>query len=86
MESMETIIVEVRMGVSGVVRDFALPAHVRIGVLMADLAELIEQSFPELQMDKENPMLLDAERECPLQRSLTLAQAGIRDGARLIFV
>ena len=86
MDSTETIITEVCIGITGAVCDFVLPAHVPIGTLITDLVVLAEQAFPGLRMDTQNPMLLDAERTVPLCAQLTLAQAGIRDGSRLIFI
>lgn len=86
MDSTETVITEIRIGITGRVCDFVLPAHVAVSKLVTDLVALTEQAFPEVQVDRQAPMLLDVERQRPLPGELTLAQSGVRDGSRLMLV
>lgn len=83
---METIIVEICIASTGMVADFMLPAHVQLSKLIGELARLIEQHFQETSFAKEAPMLCDMATRQFLPENQTLAQAGIRDGHRLMIV
>lgn len=83
---METIIVEICIGITGNVADFVLPAHVPVESLTGEIINLVEQAFPWLVFDKTQPLLCDGEKGCVIPGHLTLAQAGIRDSSRLLLV
>lgn len=83
---METIIVEICIGITGSVSDFVLPAHVPVESLVGEIIKLVEQAFPWITYDKEQPLLCDSEKGCVIPGHLTLAQAGIRDSSRLLLV
>ncbi|MGN0996874.1 MAG: EsaB/YukD family protein [Candidatus Ventricola sp.] len=83
---METIIVEICIGVTGSVSDFVLPAHVPVQALIGEIIKLIEQAFPYLTFDTELPLLYDSERKTAIPMQLTLAQAGVCDSSRLLLV
>ena len=83
---METIIVEICIGITGSISDFVLPAHVPVKALTGEIVKLVEQAFPWITFDKELPLLCDGERGTIISGELTLAQAGIRDSARLLLV
>lgn len=83
---METIIVEIIIGVSGDLVDFVLPVHVPAAELLPDVIRLIEQTHPTLRMDKQTPVLCDQTDGRMLHPALTLAQSGVRMGHRLLLV
>ena len=83
---METIIVEICIGSIGTVADFMLPAHVQVSKLIGELARLIEQHFPETTFAQEQLFLCDMASQQMIPENQTLAQAGIRDGHRLMIV
>ncbi len=83
---MENIIVEIYIAPVGETADFMLPAHVEVRKILSDLTRLVEQVYQQITYAGEQPLLccLDDERIIPL--NLTLAQAEIKDGHRLILV
>lgn len=81
---METIIVEIIIGASGDIVDFALPAHVPLSGMLSDIIRLIEQTHPALLIDKASPMLCDVTNGRMLHPHLTLAQSGVSPGHRLL--
>ncbi len=83
---METIIVEICIGITGCVSDFVLPAHVPVESLISEIIKLVEQAFPWLTFDKQMPLLCDSEKGRVIPGHLTLAQAGICDSSRLLLV
>ena len=83
---METIIVEICIASTGTVADFMLPAHVQVSKLIGELARLIEQYYQETTFASETPMLCDMNTRRYVPENQTLAQAGIRDGHRLMIV
>lgn len=83
---METIIVEICIGITGNVEDFVLPAHVPVQALTGEIIKLVEQAFPWIAFDKELPLLCDGEKGNIIPGHLTLAQAGIRDSSRLLLL
>lgn len=83
---METIIVEVCIGITGCVTDFILPAHVPVSALIEEIARLTEQVFPEITFGNERPLLCDLQSNSIISTHLTLAQANVRDGSRLLLV
>ena len=83
---METIIVEICIGLNGVVSDFMLPAHVPVGKLIHEIVQLVEQVFPEITFGAQTPLLFSTASSAAIPAELTLAQAGVRDSNRLILV
>lgn len=83
---METIIVEICLAATGRVVDFMLPAHVTLEAMMGSLVSLVEQAFQELTYQGGRPMLCDLTTGNVIAPSFTLAQAGVRDGHRLLLV
>lgn len=83
---METIIVEICIGLNGVVSDFMLPAHVPVEKLIRELVPLVEQVFQEITFGGQTPMFFSQTSGCSIPPELTLAQAGVRDSHRLILV
>lgn len=83
---METIIVEICIGITGNVSDFVLPAHVPVQTLICELIKLIEQVFPYITFDHETPILYEMEKGWPIPLHQSLAQAGVRDSSRLLLV
>lgn len=83
---METVIVEICMGITGSVSDFILPAHVPVAALISELIKLIEQVYPHITFDRDMPILYEMEKGLPIPMNATLAQAGIRDSSRLLLV
>jgi len=83
---METIIVEICIGITGNVSDFVLPAQVPVETLTGEIIKLAEQAFPWITFDTALPMLCDSEKGRVIPGNLTLAQAGIRDSSRLLLL
>jgi len=83
---METIIVEICIGVNGVVSDFMLPAHVPVSKLLRELVSLVEQVYQEITFSGETPMLCSLTSGAIIPMDLTLAQAGVRDSHQLMLI
>lgn len=83
---METIIVEICIGINGVSSDFMLPAHVPVGKLIRELVSLVEQVFQEITFSGETPLLCSLTSGAVIPQDMTLAQAGVRDSHRLMLV
>ena len=83
---METIIVEINIAASNENTEFILPAHVKIEALLPAIVRLVEQTHQELHYQLDNTVLCDSGSQRILPSSITLAQAGIRQGNRLMLV
>lgn len=83
---METIIVEINIAASDENVEFILPAHVKIESLLPEIIRLVEQTHQELQYDPIHTMLCDTRSQKMLSSGITLAQAGIRQGYKLLLV
>lgn len=83
---MQTIIVEIYIPATSARFDFRLPSSGRIGDIMAEITRVLEATQQNLQLDREQPMLCDQDRGLVLDRNDTVAEAGLRDGSRLILV
>lgn len=83
---METIIVEISIAASGDKTEFMLPAHVKIEALLPTIVRMVEQTHQEIQYDLGNTMLCDFKTKKILPPSITLAQAGIRQGNKLMLI
>lgn len=83
---MQSIIVEVHVPATSTRYDFRLPSSGRIGDVLAEMSRILEATQQNLLLDHEQPMLCDRERECILDPQDTVAEAGLRDGSRLILI
>ncbi|MBR2942563.1 MAG: EsaB/YukD family protein [Clostridia bacterium] len=83
---METIIVEICIGVNAVASDFMLPAHVPVSKLIRELVSLVEQVYQEVTFSGETPMLCSLTSGTIIPMDMTLAQAGVRDSHQLMLV
>lgn len=80
---METIIVEIVVGITDEVYDFVLPAHVNLGTILKAIIDKIEQFQPNILIDRQTPMLIDRTNNVVLPLDKTLAESHIHDGLRL---
>lgn len=80
---METIIVEIELGISGERYEFMLPAHVPIAAILEDIIGKLERYQPSVLIDKRAPMLLLPQTGRIVSLENTLAQEGLRDGGKL---
>lgn len=83
---METIIVEITIAATESTADYMLPAHVPVEVLMTELVQLVEQVYPEVTFKGQDPMICSMKDQAVIPAGVTLAQAGVRDGQRLLLV
>lgn len=83
---METIIVEICIAATGNISDFMLPAHIKTSSLIQELVRLVEQAYQEITYGEEPTILCSLTDGSVIAGNLTLAQAGIRDGHRLMLV
>lgn len=83
---METIIVEIYVPATSVSFDFRLPSTGRVEDIIAEVIRILETTQQNLDFDREMPLLCDQERELVLDPRLTVAEAGLRDGSRLILM
>lgn len=83
---METIIVEVAVGITDETYDFILPAHVNLDTIIIAIIDKIEQFQPNILIDRQMPMLIDSISRAALPLDKTLAQSNIHDGSRLMIL
>lgn len=83
---METIIVEIYIPAISSSFDFRLPASGRVCDVVDEIIRILETTQQNLLFDKSHPMLCDAERGCPLNPAVCIAETGLRDSAKLILV
>lgn len=83
---METIIVEILLGMVGETLEFMLPAHIQLGSLMDDIIRLTEQVNQNVMLDRERAILYDISRGSVLYPEWTLAQNNVQDGNRLVLI
>ena len=83
---MESIIVEVYIPATSASYDFRLPSIGRVGDITDEVIRILETTQQDLEFDREQPILCDREREMILDPRLTVAEAGLRDGSRLILM
>ena len=83
---MENIIVEITLAATGEVVDFMLPAHVPVGEMIGDLTRLVEQVYQQITYSGEQPVLCNQSEGRMIPLDITLAQAGVQDGHKLILV
>ncbi len=83
---METMIVEISIAANQEHPEFVLPAHVPIEELLPAILHQVEQTYQDLQYDPAQTLLCDLRSRRILPASLTLAQAGVRQGHRLLLI
>lgn len=81
---MENIIVEIALAANGETVDFMLPAHVPVQNLMKELTQVVEQVYQQIATNQ--PLLINQSLQQIIPPNQTLAQAGVRDGQRLMLV
>lgn len=83
---MQTIIVEVFVPAVTETFDFRLPSTAHLKDVVDEVIRILEATQHNLMFDKEQPMLCDRTRNKTMNLWETVAEAGLRDGARLILV
>ncbi len=83
---MQSIIVEIHVPAISASFDFRLPSIGRIGDVSAEIIRILETTQNNLLFDRVQPILCDCERGIVLKRQDTVAEAGLRDGAKLMLV
>ncbi len=83
---MQTIIVEVFVPAVSETFDFRLPSTAYLNDVVNEVIRILEATQHNLMFDKDEPMLCDRMRNRAMNLWETVAEAGLRDGARLILV
>lgn len=83
---METIIVEIFVPATSSTFDFRLPAAGRVYDIVNEIIRILEGTQQNQAFDKEHPILCDLDSGRMLDPSLTIAQCGLHDSARLQLV
>lgn len=83
---MQSIIVEVFVPATSASYDFRLPSTGKIGDVVAQVVQILESTEQNLLIDRGQPLLCDCERGVILKQDDTVAEAELRDGARLMLV
>ncbi len=80
---METIIVEIFVPATSSTFDFRLPGAGRVYEVINRIIYTLETTQQNQSFDKEHPVLCDLDSGRILDPSLTIAQCGLHDSARL---
>lgn len=80
---METIIVEIYVPATSSTFDFRLPAGGRVCDVVGEIIRILETTQQNQSFDKEYPVLCDLDTGRILNPSLTIAECGLHDSARL---
>ena len=83
---METVIVEIIVPATNRIYDFALPAKGRVQESIESIIDTLEYTENNITFDRECPMLCDVERKTVMQAGMTILEAGIHDGSRLMLL
>ena len=83
---METIIVEVFVPATSSTFDFRLPAAGRVYDVVEEIIRILETTQQNQGFDKEHPMLCDLDTGRVLNPTLTIAECGLHDSAKLQLV
>lgn len=83
---METIIVEVFVPATSSTFDFRLPAGGRVYDVTYEIIRILETTQQNQSFDSEHPVLCDLDSGRILNPSLTIAECGLHDSARLQLV
>ena len=80
---METIIVEIFVPATSTTFDFRLPAAGRVYDITEEIIRILETTQQNQSFDKGHPVLCDLDSGHILNPSLTIAECGLHDRARL---
>ena len=83
---METMIAQISLPAIGCSYDFQLPALAQVGDVVRELVRILESTEQNLSFDEEMPMLCLSGEGRPLPQDATLAELGLRDGAKLLLL
>ena len=83
---MQTIIVEVYLPATSENHDFRLPSEARIGDLTREMARILEATQRNLAVDPDYPLLCERDGGRILPDWQTVAEAGLKDGSRLLLL
>lgn len=83
---MQTIIVEIYIPATSSSFDFRLPSTGKIADIVSEVIWILETTQQNLLFDHDQPILCDCERGVVLDQHITVAEAGLRDGTRLMLV
>lgn len=83
---MQTIIVEIYVPATSSSFDFRLPSTGRIADIVSEVIWIMETTQQNLLFDRDQPVLCDCEQNRILDQHITVAEAGLRDGARLMLL
>ena len=83
---MQSIIVEIFVPATSASYDFRLPSTGRIGDIINEIVRILETTEQNLLFDRDQPMLCDTERGTILKAQDSVAEAGLRDGSKLLLV
>ena len=83
---MQSIIVEVYLPATAESHDFRLPSEARIGDLTREMARILEATQFNLSVDPVHPLLCERDAGRILMPWQTVAEAGLRDGSRLLLL
>lgn len=83
---MESVIVEVYIPATSASYDFRLPSSGKIGDVIGEVIRVLEATQQNLEFDWEQSVLCDRDREVILAPQDTVAEAGLRDGSKLILI
>lgn len=83
---MQSIIVELFVPATSASFDFRLPSTGKIGDIVKEMIRILESTEHNLLFDRAQPILCDAERGVILEMHKSVAEAGLKDGSRLLLV
>jgi hypothetical protein len=83
---MEKIIVEIKISATGETIDFAIPSESFVHDTVCQIAEIILAMGKGASFDMDTIQLCDLDTHAVLRDELTLLEAGVRDGSRLLLV
>jgi len=83
---MQSIIVEISVPATSASFDFRLPSTGRISDIINEIIRILETTEQNLLFDRDQPMLCDMERGTILKPQDSVAEAGLRDGSKLMLV
>ena len=83
---MQSIIVEVYLPATSESHDFRLPSEARIGDICREMTHILEKTQNNLSVDNVHPLLCERDSGKVLMDWQTVAEAGLRDGSRLLLL
>jgi len=83
---MQSIIVEINIPATSSSFDFRLPSMGKIGDIVNEVIRILESTQQNLLFTSSQSLLCDCERGTILKNNITVAEAGLQDGAKLMLV